>query len=78
MWLTGSWCSGLVCWRRESQVQDIGPPETSQPHVVSISESAPRDLRLNAKTQLHPTASKLHCWMLHAKQLRRQEHNPTH
>ena len=64
--------------RWESWVQDIGPPETSQPHVISISESAPRDLHLNAKTQLHPTTSKLQCWTPHAKQLERQEHNPTH
>ena len=41
------------------QVQDIGPPETSKPHVMSVSESFPRDLPLNTKTQLHPTASKL-------------------
>ena len=38
--------------RWESRVQDIGPPETSEPHVISISESSPRDLQLNAKTQL--------------------------
>ena len=51
----------LVLWlgvrpeplRWESQVQDIGLPETSQPHIISISKSSPRDLRLNAKTQLH-------------------------
>ena len=76
----------LVLWpgvmpeplRWESWVQDIGPPETSRPHVVSISESSPRDLHLNSNTQLHPTANKLQCWMPHAKQLARQEHNPTH
>ena len=64
--------------RWESWVQDIGPPETSQPHVISIGESSPRDLRLNAKTQLHSTANKLQCWTPYAKQLARQEHNPTH
>ena len=47
--------------RWESQVQDIGPPETSQAHVISISESSPRDLHLNTKTQLHQMASKLQC-----------------
>ena len=47
--------------RWESRVQDIGPPETSQPHVISIGESSPRYLHLNAKTQLHPTTSKLQC-----------------
>ena len=64
--------------RWESQVQDIGPPETSQPHVISIGQSSPRDLHLKTKTQLHTTASKLQCWTPHAKQLERQEHNPTH
>ena len=47
--------------RWEGQVQDIGPPETSQPHIISIGESSPRDLHLNTKTQLHPMASKLQC-----------------
>ena len=67
--------------RWESQVQDIGPPETSQSHVISNGKSSPRDLRdlhLNAKTQLHSTTSKLQCWTPYAKQLARQEHNPTH
>ena len=64
--------------RWESQVQDIGPPETSWPHVISISESFPGDLHLNAKTQIHSTTSKLQCWTPQAKQLARQEHNPTH
>ena len=45
--------------RWESQVQDIGPPEASQPHVTPIGKSSPRDLCLNTKTQLHPKASKL-------------------
>ena len=61
-----------------SWVQDTGPPETSRPHVLPIGESPPRDLHLNAKSQIHPVASKLQCWMPHAKQLARQEHNPTH
>ena len=64
--------------RWESQVQDIGPPEISWPHTVSIGESSPRDFRLNVKTQLHPTASKLQCWTPHANQLARKEQNPTH
>ena len=76
----------LVLWpgvrpvplRWESWVQDIGPPETSQLHVISKSKSSPRDLHLNAKTQLHSTTSKLQCWRPYAKQLARQEHNPTH
>ena len=29
--------------RWESRVQDTGPPETFQPHVISIGKSSPRD-----------------------------------
>ena len=58
-----------------SRVQDTGPPETSRPHVIAIGDSSPRDLYLNAKTQLHPMASKLHCWTPHTKQL--QDRNTT-
>ena len=47
--------------RWESRVQDIGPPETSQLHVISNGESSPRDLHLNASTQLHSMTSKLQC-----------------
>ena len=86
------WTSGrvtdrvLVLWpvvkpvplRWESRVQDIGSPETSQLHVISHGESSPRDLHLNAKTQLHSTTSKLQFWTPYAKQLARQEHNTTH
>ena len=69
----------LVLWlgvrpeplRWESWVQNIRPPETSWPQVISIGESSPRDLHLNAKTQLHPTASKLQCWTPHANELAR-------
>ena len=75
----------LVLWsgvrpeplRWKSRVQDIGPPETSWPHVISNGESSPRDLHLNAKTQLHSTTSKIQCWTTHTKQLARQEHKPT-
>ena len=65
-------------WTWKSRVQDIRLPETSWPHVISISERSPRDLHLSAKTQHHSTTSKLQCWTAHAKQLARQEHNPTH
>ena len=41
-----------------SQVQDIGPPETSRLHIIPNGESSLRDL-LNAKTQLYSTTSKL-------------------
>ena len=57
--------------RWESRVEDIGPPETSRPQIIRIGKSAPRDLRLNTKTQLHSTTSKFQCWTLHAKQLAR-------
>ena len=48
--------------RWDSWVQDIGPPETSQPHIIWIGEISSRALRLNAQTQFHPTANKLQCW----------------
>ena len=64
--------------RWENWVQDTGPPETSWPHVISIGKRSPRDHCLNVKTQLHSMTSKLQCWTPHAKQLARQEHNPTH
>ena len=48
--------------RWESWVQYIGPPDTSLLHVTSIGESSPRDLCLNAKTQLRSTNSKPQCW----------------
>ena len=76
----------LVLWpgvrpvplRWESRVQDIGPPETSRLHIISNGESSPRDLHLNAKTQLHSKTSKLQCWTPYAKQLAREEHNTIH
>ena len=64
----------LLRWER--RVQDIGPPETSRPLVISIGKSSPRDLRLNAKTELHSTTSKLQCWTRHAEQLVRQYITP--
>ena len=64
--------------RWESRVQGIGPPETSRLHLISNGENSPRDLHLKAKTQLHTTTSKLQCWTPYAKQLARQEHNPSH
>ena len=56
---------------RPEPFQDIGPPETSRPHVISNGKSSPRDLYLNAKTQLHSTTSKLQCWTPYAKKLAR-------
>ena len=76
----------LVLWsgvrpvplRWESRVQDIGPPETSRLHIISNGEGSPRDLHLNANTQLHSMTSKLRCPKPYAKQLARQEHHITH
>ena len=62
----------------ESQIKDIRPSEIFRPHVILINKSSPRDLHLTTKTQVHPMASKLQCWMPHAKQLARQEHYSTH
>ena len=64
--------------RWESQVQDTDLPETSQAHIISTGKRSARDPHINAKTQLHPMASKFQCWTPYAKQLARQEHNPTH
>ena len=55
--------------RWESRLQDTGPPETAQLHVISNSKSSPRDLHLNAKTQLHSTTCKLQGWTPYTKQL---------
>ena len=52
--------------------------ETSRIHVISNGERSPRDLHLNAKTQVHSITSKLRCWTPYAKQLARQEQNTTH
>ena len=54
-------------WEREDQ--DTGSPETSKLHVISNSENSPRDLHLNAKTQLDSTTSKIQCWTPYVKQL---------
>ena len=67
-----------VLLRWEGRIQDTGPPETSWLHVISNGKSSPRYLHINNKTQLHSTTSKIQCWTPYAKQLARQEHNPTH
>ena len=64
--------------RWEGLVLDIAPRETTQPYVISNDKVSARGLHLNTKTQLHSTTSKLQCWTPQAKQLARQEHNPTH
>ena len=89
MWLAGSWCSGLglglSLWGGRAESRTLDHQRTPSPMELLISDSSPRGVRLNTKTQLHPsctagcyTAGYLHCWMPHTKQLARQEHNPTH
>ena len=53
--------------RLESWVQEIGQPETSWSHVISITKRCPRDLCLNTQTHLHSMTSKLQCWTPYAK-----------
>ena len=62
--------------RWERRVQDIGPPETSQLHVISNGKSSPKDLHLNDNTQLHSTTSKLQCWTPYAKTTRKTGTQP--
>ena len=73
MWLIRSWCSGqmsgLSLGGGRAEVRTLA-------QIISISQSSPREVHRNAKTQLHSTTSKLQCWTPHAKQLARQEHNP--
>ena len=79
------------CWgqalgapaRREGCATGVGEPSSEHwstrdlPAPRNIKrQKSPRDLHLNAKTQLHSTTSKLQCWTRYAKQLARQEHNP--
>ena len=82
VWLTGSWCSswvsGLSLWGGRAEFRTLDHRTRPSPMLILIGKSSPRDLCLNAKTQLNSTTSKLQCWTPHAKQLARQEHNPTH
>ena len=55
--------------RWETQVQDVGSPEDSQPYGILISKNSPKGLHLNTKTWQHIKASKLQCWTSHNKQL---------
>ena len=71
--------------RRQGCASEVGEPTSGHwstrdlPAPRNIKRwKSPRDLHLNAKTQLHSTTSKLQCWTPYAKQLARQEHNPIH
>ena len=71
--------------RHQGCATDVGEPSSGHwstrdlpaPRNIKWRKS-PRDLRLNAKTQLHSMTSKLQCRTPYAKQLARQEHNPIH
>ena len=71
--------------RRQGCASEVGEPSSGHwsrrdlPAARNIKwEKSPRDLHLNAKTQLHSTTSKLHCWTPYAKQLATKEHNLIH
>ena len=80
-------CGGQVLGApaRVRAVTEVGEPSSGHwstrdlpaPHNIKRRKS-PRDLHLNAKTQLHSPTSKLQCRTPYAKQLARQEHKPTH
>ena len=71
--------------RCQGRASETGEPSSGHwstrhlpaPHIIKWQNS-PRDLHLNAKTQLHSTTSELQGWTPYTKQLARQEHNPTH
>ena len=71
--------------RHQGCASEVGEPSSGHwstrdlPAPRNIKRwKSPRDLHLNAKTQLHSMTSKLQCWTPYAKQLARQEHNPIH
>ena len=71
--------------RGQSCATEVGEPSSGHwstrdlpaPHTIKWRKS-PRDLHLNAKTQLQSTTSKLQRRTSYVKQLPRQEHNPIH
>ena len=71
-----------VCQGCASEVREPGSGHWSTrdlPAPCNIKQrKSPRDLHLNAKTQLHSKTSKLQCWTPYAKQLAREEHNLIH
>ena len=71
--------------RHQGCAYEVGEPSSGHwstrdlPAPCNIKrQKSPRDLHLNAKTQLHSMTRKLQCWTCYAKQLARQEHNPIH
>ena len=71
--------------RRQDCASETGEPNSGHwstrdlPTPCNIKlQKSPRDLHLNAKTQLHSTTSWLQYWTPCAKQLGRQEHKPIH
>ena len=84
--MTGSWCSSqvsrLCLWGGRAKFRTLvhkrlvhWSKDLPAPRSVKQQKS-PRDLHLNAKTQLHSTTSKLQCRTPYAKQLARQEEKP--
>ena len=69
---------GLKLLQWELQVQTTGLTENLRPQGIFIGVRSPGGPHLDTKTQVYPTASKLHCWNPQAKQSVGQEHNPTH
>ena len=71
--------------RRQGCATEVGEPSSGHWSTRDLPASrnikwrkSPRDLHLNAKTQLHSRTSKLQYRTPYAKQLARQEHNPIH
>ena len=71
--------------RHQGCASEVGEPSSGHwstrdlpaPHNIKRQKS-PRDLHLNANTQLHSMTSKLQCWTPYAKKLATQEHNLIH
>ena len=71
--------------RHQGCASEVGEPSSAHwstrdlPAPRNIKwQKSPRDLHLNAKTQLYSMTSKLPCRTPYAKQLGRQEQNPIH
>ena len=68
LWVLGPWFRG----------QRAGLTENIRPQGILIRVQYPRSPYVKTKTQLYPTACKLHCWKLQAEQLVKEEHSSTH
>ena len=68
LWVLGPWFRG----------QRAGLTGNIRPQGILIRVQYPRSPYLKTKTQLYPTACKLHCWKLQAEQLVKEEHSSSH